>query len=68
MTVKGLIDEAEGIAQQIGFAEGDARAALHEQLHRQLLRISAEGGQVPPLLKQLDFALLDEEAEAYLRG
>lgn len=58
------IENAEKIAEKIAQSTGEARTALHEDLHRSLSRIRQGGGKVPGKLHRLDLDLVDEAVEA----
>ncbi|WP_204114737.1 hypothetical protein [Shimia biformata] len=58
-----LLNKAFELEARIANATGDTRYQLHQDLHRTLERIKADGGRVPARLRDLDFELVDEELE-----
>lgn len=63
VTIEDLLEKAKSLEAKIATAEGDARYALHQELHRALENIRAKGGTVPAHLRNLDLELVDEEVE-----
>ncbi|MFY0619146.1 hypothetical protein [Shimia sp.] len=63
MTVDKLIKRAQVLEERIQNAAEVERYELHQQLHRTLVNIQQNGGQVPARLKRLDLEMLEDEIE-----
>lgn len=63
MTLEDLQSKAKALEAKLADAKDEERVLLHQQLHRVLAAIKAQGGRVPEGLRLLDTQLTDEEVE-----
>ena len=64
MTIQNLMKTAEKLEQTISGASGADRLELQPEFCRLMDQLEAEGAEVPPKLRNLEAALLDEAIEA----
>lgn len=65
MTIEDLLEKASALEAEIAKVSGEARYALHQELHRAIETIRMKGGTVPAHLRELDLDLVDEEVEDF---
>lgn len=63
MTRHDLTKTVERLERKISSASPETRLALQPQLHQVLLRLKVEGKPVPPRLRALNAALIEEQFE-----
>lgn len=65
MTGQDLLKAANELEKEINRASSATRLALQPELTRVLERLTADGQEIPPRLRQLNTVLCDEAIEAW---